>query len=135
MTQTVRDESLPPLGMTSLRHRTAPALANAIFALTAIRIQITPSSRPRLSAPVGLPAVARSRTPTPAPYRRYRLQLRYNSAFLTTRDGVVLFDAPPTIGHNIQRAIDEIANANGVSNTVTYIVHSHHHADHGGASS
>ncbi len=43
MTQTVRDESLPPLGMTSLRHRTAPALANAIFALTAIRIQITPS--------------------------------------------------------------------------------------------
>ena len=26
----------------------------------------------------------------------------YQSAFLTTRDGVVLFDAPPTIGHNLQ---------------------------------
>ena len=25
------------------------------------------------------------------------------------RDGVVLFDAPPTIGHNLQRAVDEIA--------------------------
>ncbi|HEX4703937.1 MAG TPA: MBL fold metallo-hydrolase [Pseudonocardiaceae bacterium] len=59
----------------------------------------------------------------------------YQAAFLTTRDGVVLFDAPPTIGHNLQRAIDEIAAANGVSNKVTHIVYSHHHADHLGASS
>jgi glyoxylase-like metal-dependent hydrolase (beta-lactamase superfamily II) len=59
----------------------------------------------------------------------------YQSAFLTTKDGVVLLDAPPTIGHNIQRAVDEIANANGVSNKVTYLVYSHHHADHAGASS
>jgi glyoxylase-like metal-dependent hydrolase (beta-lactamase superfamily II) len=59
----------------------------------------------------------------------------YQSAFLTTRDGVVVFDAPPTIGHNLQRAVDEIAAANGVSNTVTHLVYSHHHADHTGASS
>jgi glyoxylase-like metal-dependent hydrolase (beta-lactamase superfamily II) len=59
----------------------------------------------------------------------------YQAAFLTTRDGVVLFDAPPTIGHNLQRAIDEVAAANGVSNQVTHIVYSHHHADHLGASS
>ena len=59
----------------------------------------------------------------------------YQAAFLTTPDGVVLFDAPPSIGHNLQRAIDEIANANGVSNKVTYLVHTHHHADHVGASS
>jgi glyoxylase-like metal-dependent hydrolase (beta-lactamase superfamily II) len=59
----------------------------------------------------------------------------YQAAFLTTPDGVVLFDAPPTIGHNLQRAIDEIANPSGVSNKVTYLVHSHHHADHAGASS
>jgi glyoxylase-like metal-dependent hydrolase (beta-lactamase superfamily II) len=59
----------------------------------------------------------------------------YQSAFLTTRDGVVLFDAPPTIGHNIQRAVDEIAAANGVSNEVTHLIYSHHHADHAGASS
>ena len=59
----------------------------------------------------------------------------YQAAFLTTTDGVVLFDAPPSIGHNLQRAIDEIAQANGVSNKVTHLVHTHHHADHGGASS
>ncbi|MEA2131668.1 MAG: hypothetical protein QOJ85_4559, partial [Solirubrobacteraceae bacterium] len=59
----------------------------------------------------------------------------YQSAFLTTSEGVVLLDAPPTIGHNIQRAVDEIASANGVSNRVTHLIYSHHHADHAGASS
>src|SRR5260370_7680804 len=59
----------------------------------------------------------------------------YQSAFLTTKDGVVLFDAPPSIGGNIRRAVDEIASANGVSNKVTHLVYSHHHADHNGASS
>ena len=59
----------------------------------------------------------------------------YQSAFLSTRDGVVLLDAPPTIGHNLQRAVDEIAVAHGVSNNVTHLIYSHHHADHAGASS
>jgi glyoxylase-like metal-dependent hydrolase (beta-lactamase superfamily II) len=59
----------------------------------------------------------------------------YNSAFLATGDGVVLFDAPPSIGHNLQRAVDEIAAAEGVSSTVTHLVYSHHHADHGAAAS
>jgi glyoxylase-like metal-dependent hydrolase (beta-lactamase superfamily II) len=59
----------------------------------------------------------------------------YQSAFLTTADGVVVFDAPPSIGGNIRRAIDEIAAANGVTNRVTHFVYSHHHADHGGAAS
>ncbi|MFL5962762.1 MAG: MBL fold metallo-hydrolase [Gaiellaceae bacterium] len=59
----------------------------------------------------------------------------YQCAFLTTSDGVVLLDAPPTIGNNIQRAVDEIASANGVSNKVNYLVYSHHHADHVGAAS
>ena len=56
----------------------------------------------------------------------------YQCAFMTTKDGVVVFDAPPTIGHNIQRAIDEIAAANGVSNKVTHLIYLHHHADHAG---
>src|SRR4029450_9709982 len=59
----------------------------------------------------------------------------YQSEFLTTSDGVVLLDAPPTIGNNIQRAVDEVARANGVSNKVTHLIYSHHHADHAGASS
>jgi glyoxylase-like metal-dependent hydrolase (beta-lactamase superfamily II) len=57
----------------------------------------------------------------------------YNSAFLATSDGVVLFDAPPSIGGNLQRAVDEVAAAEGVSNTVTHLVYSHHHDDHSGA--
>src|SRR5215218_5613137 len=59
----------------------------------------------------------------------------YQSAFLAPPDGVVLFDAPPSIGQNLRRAVDEIAAANGVPNTVTHLVYSHHHADHAGASS
>ena len=59
----------------------------------------------------------------------------YQSAFLTTSDGVVLFDAPPTIGHNLRRAVDDIATANGVTNKVSHLIYSHHHADHAGASS
>jgi glyoxylase-like metal-dependent hydrolase (beta-lactamase superfamily II) len=65
----------------------------------------------------------------------YVTDATYQAAFLTTSEGVVLFDAPPTIGHNLQRAIDQIASDNGVPNKVTHIVYSHHHADHLGASS
>src|SRR3984885_3887837 len=59
----------------------------------------------------------------------------YMSAFLTTPDGVVIFDAPPNIGHNIRRAVDEITAANGLTSQVTHMVYSHHHCDHQGASS
>jgi len=59
----------------------------------------------------------------------------YQAAFLATQDGVVMFDAPPSIGHNLQRAVDEVAAAEGVSNKVTHLVYSHHHDDHSGASS
>jgi glyoxylase-like metal-dependent hydrolase (beta-lactamase superfamily II) len=59
----------------------------------------------------------------------------YQAAFLATADGVALFDAPPSIGGNLRRAVDEIATASGVPNTVTHFVYSHHHADHGGAAS
>jgi glyoxylase-like metal-dependent hydrolase (beta-lactamase superfamily II) len=57
----------------------------------------------------------------------------YNCAFLATRDGVVLFDAPPSIGNNLRRAVDEITAEEGLPNTVTHFVYSHHHADHGAA--
>jgi hypothetical protein len=36
----------------------------------------------------------------------YVTDATYMAAFLATREGVVLFDAPPTIGHNLQRAIN-----------------------------
>jgi glyoxylase-like metal-dependent hydrolase (beta-lactamase superfamily II) len=58
----------------------------------------------------------------------------YQAAFLATGDGVVLFDAPPTIGGNLRRAVDQITAEQGVTNTVTHLVYSHHHDDHSGAS-
>jgi glyoxylase-like metal-dependent hydrolase (beta-lactamase superfamily II) len=57
----------------------------------------------------------------------------YQSMFLTTREGVVVVDAPPTIGHNLLRAIAEVTKANGQPSTVTHLVYSHFHADHIGA--
>jgi glyoxylase-like metal-dependent hydrolase (beta-lactamase superfamily II) len=57
----------------------------------------------------------------------------YQSAFLTTPEGVVLLDAPASIGGNLQKAVDQVAAENGVSNEVTHLVYSHHHKDHIGA--
>ncbi|MFI5709381.1 MBL fold metallo-hydrolase [Kribbella sp. NPDC051620] len=57
----------------------------------------------------------------------------YQSMFLTTRTGVVLVDAPPTIGHNLLHAIDEVTRANGRPSKVTHLVYTHSHADHIGA--
>src|SRR5258707_12893093 len=37
----------------------------------------------------------------------------YQAMFLTTRDGVVLIDAPPTIGHNLLPPIEPITTATG----------------------
>jgi glyoxylase-like metal-dependent hydrolase (beta-lactamase superfamily II) len=58
----------------------------------------------------------------------------YQAMFLTTRTGVVLVDAPPTIGHNLLRAIGEVTGARGLPSDVTHLVYSHSHADHIGAS-
>src|SRR6266566_5204440 len=58
----------------------------------------------------------------------------YQAMFLTTREGVVLVDAPPTIGHNLLRAIASVTHASGMPSKVTHLVYSHSHADHIGAS-
>ena len=58
----------------------------------------------------------------------------YVSAFVTTPDGVILLDAPASIGGNLRRAVDQVAAENGISNRVTHLVHSHHHADHAAGS-
>jgi glyoxylase-like metal-dependent hydrolase (beta-lactamase superfamily II) len=52
----------------------------------------------------------------------------YQMIFLATAEGVVVVDAPPTIGNNILRAIASVTKA-----PVTHAVYSHHHADHTGA--
>ncbi len=52
----------------------------------------------------------------------------YQMIFVTTAEGVVAVDAPPTIGHNITRAIATVTKS-----PVTHAIYSHHHADHTGA--
>ena len=59
----------------------------------------------------------------------------YQSMFLATAHGVVVVDAPPTIGHNLLRAIKHVTSRTGTPSTVTHLVYSHFHADHIGASS
>jgi glyoxylase-like metal-dependent hydrolase (beta-lactamase superfamily II) len=52
----------------------------------------------------------------------------YQMIFVTTAEGVVAVDAPPTIGNNILRAIATVTTS-----PVTHAIYSHHHADHTGA--
>jgi glyoxylase-like metal-dependent hydrolase (beta-lactamase superfamily II) len=53
--------------------------------------------------------------------------------FLSTPEGTILFDASPTIGYNILRAIEEVARARRHPARVTHLIYSHFHADHIGA--
>jgi glyoxylase-like metal-dependent hydrolase (beta-lactamase superfamily II) len=52
----------------------------------------------------------------------------YQMIFVTTAEGVVAVDAPPTLGKNILRAIATVTTS-----PVTHAIYSHHHADHTGA--
>ena len=52
----------------------------------------------------------------------------YQAMFLTTGEGVILVDAPPSLGPNLATAIADVTEE-----PVTYVVYSHHHADHIGA--
>lgn len=52
----------------------------------------------------------------------------YQMMFLTTGEGVVVVDAPPTIGENILDAIGEVTDE-----PITHVVYTHYHADHIGA--
>ena len=52
----------------------------------------------------------------------------YQMVFLVITEGVIVVDAPPTLGHNILRAIREVTDL-----PITHVVYSHAHADHIGA--
>lgn len=52
----------------------------------------------------------------------------YNSLFLVSTKGVIVVDAPPTIGHNMLHAI-----GNTTTVPITHLIYSHAHADHIGA--
>ncbi len=52
----------------------------------------------------------------------------YQIMFLTTGEGVIVVDAPPSIGKNILKAIAEVTDK-----PITHVIYSHAHADHIGA--
>lgn len=52
----------------------------------------------------------------------------YQAVFATTGDGVIVVDAPPTIGKNLLKAIAEVTDE-----PVRYFIYSHQHKDHVGA--
>ena len=54
----------------------------------------------------------------------------YNTIFLTTGEGVIAVDAPPSIGENYLNAIAEVTDE-----PITHVIYSHTHRDHIGAAS
>jgi len=52
----------------------------------------------------------------------------YNTMFLTTGQGVIVVDAPPSIGANYLKAIEEVTDE-----PITHVVYSHSHIDHIGS--
>jgi len=54
----------------------------------------------------------------------------YNTIFLTTGEGVIVVDAPPSIGENYLNAIAEVTDE-----PITHVIYSHSHIDHIGAGS
>jgi len=54
----------------------------------------------------------------------------YNTMFLTTGQGVIAVDAPPSIGENYLKAIAEVTDE-----PITHIIYSHTHNDHVGSMS
>ncbi|MFC6963269.1 MBL fold metallo-hydrolase [Halocatena marina] len=54
----------------------------------------------------------------------------FQMLFLDTNDGVIVIDAPPTIGRDITKAIAEVTD-----DPITHVIYSHSHADHIGAAS
>ncbi len=54
----------------------------------------------------------------------------YNTMFLTTGQGVITVDAPPSIGQNYLNAIAEVTDE-----PITHVIYSHTHNDHIGSAS
>lgn len=52
----------------------------------------------------------------------------YNAMFLVTDEGVVVVDAPPSIGQNYLKAIGDVTDK-----PITHVIYSHAHLDHIGA--
>jgi glyoxylase-like metal-dependent hydrolase (beta-lactamase superfamily II) len=112
---------------------TVALLVSSLFLSSAPVAQILPDYVPLL------PAV-KAKAVTVDPHKGYAVKLlkpdvymitegAYESMFVTTGKGVVLFDAPPSIARHISQAVHETSNE-----PIVELVYSHLHVDHiGGA--
>jgi glyoxylase-like metal-dependent hydrolase (beta-lactamase superfamily II) len=112
----------------------AAASAAPLLGRSAAQAAVSPDCPPGTTAPV--PPPAKGPAIPAAGYLVQEIADRvywltdglYQMIFVTTAEGVVAVDAPPTIGNNILRAIATVT-----SSPVTHAIYSHHHADHTGA--
>jgi len=108
--------------------------AGPLLGWSSAQAVVSPDCSPGTTAPV--PPTARGPAIPAAGYLVQEIADRvywltdglYQMIFVTTAEGVVAVDAPPTIGKNILRAIATVTNSR-----VTHAIYSHHHADHTGA--
>jgi glyoxylase-like metal-dependent hydrolase (beta-lactamase superfamily II) len=128
--QPTRRNLLASAGLAAATVSAAPLLARS----TAAQAAVTPGCPPATTAPV--PPAAKGPVIPAAGYLVEEIADRvywltdglYQMIFVTTAEGVVAVDAPPTIGNNILRAIATVTRS-----PVTHAIYSHHHADHTGA--
>lgn len=110
------------------------ALALLIFPLFSVNAQINT----RVEKVVGLPIPKNSIGPAVdwnkgyylekiSDHAYYATEGVYQFMFLVTQKGVVVFDAPPSIGENMLKAIKEVTN-----NPITTVIYTHWHPDHSG---
>ena len=112
----------------------AAASAAPLLGRNAAQAAVSPDCPPGTTAPV--PPPAKGPAIPAAGYLVQEIADRvywltdglYQMIFVTTAEGVVAVDAPPTIGNNILRAIATVTTS-----PVTHAIYSHHHADHTGA--
>lgn len=122
-----------------MRSRIHPCIGLAVLATSLLGVSRAQTSEPMPNYPPLLPQV-RARALKVDPKKGYLVkQLKpgifmitdggYESAFVTTGEGVVLFDAPPSFASHIVEAVKETT-----SEPIVGLVYTHDHADHiGGA--
>jgi glyoxylase-like metal-dependent hydrolase (beta-lactamase superfamily II) len=121
-------------GLAAAAVSAAPLLGRSTARAAASAVPVSAGCPPGATAPV--PPAAKGPAIPAAGYLVQEIADRtywltdglYQMIFVTTAEGVVAVDAPPTIGNNILRAIATVTTS-----PVTHAIYSHHHADHTGA--
>lgn len=122
------------LGLASLAHRVAAETEGKLEAYPGTPAEISP---PVVQTPRYFEVPASEKGPAIDPAKGYRIQDLGSRAYMVTEGvyqmlivahdhGLLLVDAPPSIGANIEKAANEIV----AGLPITHLVYSHAHLDH-----